>query len=350
MGKKPTYEELEQRIKELEKINNEFSQKEAFFREFFEDDLTGDFITDSEGLIIQCNPAFLKIFGFNSLSKILNHNIVELYPDPSERTLILELLGKNRKIENYECIRKKQDGSLINVNENIIATFNDDGNITNIKGYIYDITERILAEKALRDREKDLNASQKIAHLGSWHLDLATNQVEWTEELYYMYGFDPTLPPPPYTEHMKLFTPESWEKLSAALARTIEKGIPYELELETVKENGTHGWMWVHGEREYDSARNTIGLWGAAQDITERIQAEKEKEKLIVELEEALKNVKQLSGLFPICSHCKKIRDDKGYWNQIESYIHKHSNADFSHSICPDCAKKYYPDLGIYDD
>ena len=152
-----------------------------------------------------------------------------------------------------------------------------------------DITERKKVEEALRQSEKDLKASQRIAHLGSWHLDLATNQVEWTEELCNMYGFDPTLPPPPYTEHMKLFTSESWEKLSTALARTRETGIPYELELETVREDGTKGWMWVRGERENDSAGNTIGLWGAAQDITERKRAEKEKEDLEGKLRQALK-------------------------------------------------------------
>ncbi len=77
---------------------------------------------------------------------------------------------------------------------------------------------------------------------------------------------------------------------------------------------------------------------------------EKEREKLIKELQDALAKVKKLSGFLPICSSCKKIRDDKGYWNQIESYIHKHSEAEISHSICPECAKKLYPDLEIYDD
>lgn len=62
------------------------------------------------------------------------------------------------------------------------------------------------------------------------------------------------------------------------------------------------------------------------------------------ELEEALGKVKQLSGLLPICASCKKIRDDKGYWNQIESYIKEHSEAEFSHGICPECLKKLYPD------
>jgi len=71
----------------------------------------------------------------------------------------------------------------------------------------------------------------------------------------------------------------------------------------------------------------------------------KEKEKLIGELQQALAKVKTLSGLLPICSSCKKIRDDKGYWNQIETYIRERSEADFTHGICPSCAKMLYPGL-----
>lgn len=69
--------------------------------------------------------------------------------------------------------------------------------------------------------------------------------------------------------------------------------------------------------------------------------------KTVAELQDALANVNQLSGLLPICASCKKIRDDKGYWTQIESYIRDHSEAEFSHGICPDCAKKMYRDLSI---
>lgn len=78
------------------------------------------------------------------------------------------------------------------------------------------------------------------------------------------------------------------------------------------------------------------------KESEQRIRKEKEK------LEEALAKVKKLSGLLPICSHCMKIRDDKGYWQQIESYIQDHSDAEFSHSICQGCAEKHYPDLDIY--
>jgi len=73
--------------------------------------------------------------------------------------------------------------------------------------------------------------------------------------------------------------------------------------------------------------------------------AAKERERLIADLEKALNEVKRLSGLLPICASCKKIRDDNGAWQQIEEYIHAHSEADFSHTICPDCAKALYPEL-----
>ena len=85
-----------------------------------------------------------------------------------------------------------------------------------------------------------------------------------------------------------------------------------------------------------------IGLfWGKIK------QADKDKSKVIMELEEALIKVKALSGLLPICAECKKIRDDQGYWNQIEAYLREHSEAEFSHSICPECVGKLYPEYSL---
>jgi len=74
-------------------------------------------------------------------------------------------------------------------------------------------------------------------------------------------------------------------------------------------------------------------------------QQNKEKDELISKLQDALNNVKKLSGLLPICSSCKKIRNDNGYWKQIEGYIAEHSEAVFTHGICPDCMKRLYPNL-----
>lgn len=93
------------------------------------------------------------------------------------------------------------------------------------------------------------------------------------------------------------------------------------------------------------SAGELAGRMASFIDITKRKEVEADREKLISKLQEALKKIKTLRGIIPICAACKKIRDDKGYWNQIESYIKDHSDADFSHGICPECAEKLYPDF-----
>ncbi|HKJ63896.1 MAG TPA: PAS domain-containing protein [Desulfopila sp.] len=91
-----------------------------------------------------------------------------------------------------------------------------------------------------------------------------------------------------------------------------------------------------------------LGSVHVARDISEEKKAREQREQLIRKLEDSLGKVKLLSGLIPICASCKKIRDEKGYWQQVESYIHDHSEAEFSHGICPECGKKLYPDL--FDD
>ena len=87
--------------------------------------------------------------------------------------------------------------------------------------------------------------------------------------------------------------------------------------------------------------KNNMALAG---EVGERKRIEKEKSELIQELQDALDQVKKLSGFLPICSSCKKIRDDQGYWHQVEKYVRDHSEAEFSHSICPDCMKTLYPE------
>lgn len=85
----------------------------------------------------------------------------------------------------------------------------------------------------------------------------------------------------------------------------------------------------------------------AQQEIERRKKLEKEKEGLIAELKQALTEIKTLRGFLPICAHCKKIRDDDGYWQQLEKYIQNHSDARFSHGICPDCIATHYPELAL---
>ena len=85
------------------------------------------------------------------------------------------------------------------------------------------------------------------------------------------------------------------------------------------------------------------------KQIAERLQVENEKEKLINELKQALENVEQLKGFLPICASCRKIRDDQGYWNQLEAYLGEHADLKFSHSICPECTKILYPNMKLSD-
>ncbi|MFH1983342.1 MAG: PAS domain-containing protein [Pseudomonadota bacterium] len=126
-----------------------------------------------------------------------------------------------------------------------------------------------------------------------------------------------------------------------------ETGEPQACELRMVQQDGTFFWVHLAATAAQEADGESI-CRVVMSDITDRKRSEKERELLISELTDAMRQVKKLSGLLPICSYCKKIRDDQGYWNQIESYIHEHSEAEFSHSVCQECAKKHYPDMDIY--
>ena len=104
-------------------------------------------------------------------------------------------------------------------------------------------------------------------------------------------------------------------------------------------------WLKDQAEIErYPEDQASISL-GCLTVVTKEMEAAEERERLVLALQDALSKVKQLSGLLPICASCKKIRDDQGYWNQIEEYIRNHSEADFSHGLCPPCLEKLYPDF-----
>jgi PAS domain S-box-containing protein len=114
----------------------------------------------------------------------------------------------------------------------------------------------------------------------------------------------------------------------------------YELELE--HKDGRRLPILISGSPRFDADTGCFaGTMSVLTDISERVQAEELKEKLITELEEVLSQVKQLQGFLPMCSYCKKIRDDQNYWQQVETYIEEHSEALFTHGICPDCYQEH---------
>ena len=115
-----------------------------------------------------------------------------------------------------------------------------------------------------------LEEAQRIAHVGSWQMDVTGQQVVWSDELYRIHGLPPGSAVPVFTEAAKLLTAESWERVSAAVARALESGTPYQLELETVKPDGSHGWVLAHGEPVRDASGAMRALRGTATDVTER--------------------------------------------------------------------------------
>ncbi len=91
-------------------------------------------------------------------------------------------------------------------------------------------------------------------------------------------------------------------------------------------------------------------LLARVESVARIIRAERERDRLITQLQQALETIKTLSGMLPICASCKKIRNDTGYWEEVESYVKRHSDAEFTHGICPVCARKLYGDLYDEDD
>jgi len=142
---------------------------------------------------------------------------------------------------------------------------------------------------------------------------------------------------------INLVHPEDLEMFVEKVMISAKNLTPYHEIFRCVKGETT---VWVECRTTPTPMSDGSILWdGFFLDITERKQAEEERERLISELKDALSEVKTLKGFIPICASCKKIRDDEGYWQQIERYIQSNSEAEFSHSICPDCAKTLYPEL-----
>lgn len=122
----------------------------------------------------------------------------------------------------------------------------------------------------------------------------------------------------------------------------------YEFEVKS-KTSGGNRYVIFHKATFEKPNGQVAGLIGAILDITERKKAVSQKEKLIIELQNALDEVNVLSGFLPICASCKKIRDDKGYWTQVEAYIEAHSTAQFSHAMCEECCEKLYGGQDWYE-
>jgi len=143
-------------------------------------------------------------------------------------------------------------------------------------GMAQDVTERKLAEQALRESEADLHEAQRLANMGSWQWDVQTDTVTWSEQLYRIAGIDPSLPAVSSKDHATLYTPESWLRLRRAMEEALRSGAPYELDLEMNRSDGTTKWIIAKGEVRRDGAGHIVKLRGTVDDFTDRKKAQEE--------------------------------------------------------------------------
>ena len=232
-----------------------------------------EMIVDEEGKpvdykFLKVNDRYEKLTGLKK-EDLIGKTVLEVMPETEkywiETFYTVAQTGNPIQYENYSKSLDKYFGvSVYSPQKGQFAVLVDD------------ITERKKLEEKQNEREKDLLTSQKIAHLGTWRLNIETNVVTWSDELRNIYGLAENEMAPLYPDHHKYFEKSSWDKLDSALTLAGSKGIPYELELQTIKQDGSKGWMWVKGEAERDRKGDIIAISGAAQDITQRKLLEQE--------------------------------------------------------------------------
>ena len=306
---------------------------------------------DPAGYIVNINPFMEELSGYR-LDEVKGKEWFSTFNPERDRDnirkLFLKAVSGIRTEGNVNPIVLK-DGSERHIEWHDRTLKDKKGEILGLLVVGHDVTEQMRAEKALRDKETFLNTLINAIAVPVFFKDRAGRYLGFNKAFETFFGktrgqligksvFE--ISPPELAEiyrakDNKLFEGEE----------TVQR---YQTQLKNA-----HGVLSdvIFNKAVFTDAKGVvIGLIGVVEDITEQNKANREKDKLILNLQEALQNVKQLSGLLPICSHCKKVRDDKGYWEQIETYIHNHSEAEFSHSICEECAKKYYPDMDLYDD
>jgi len=222
----------------------------------------------------------------------------------------------------------------------------------------HEIEERSQVEQALADSERRLTDIIDFLPDPTWVIDMQGRVIAWNRALERITGIgkqamigkgDHAYAVPFYGERrpmlidLALKRDDHWEKSYLHLEANNGVLIASESFHPAMGRGGRY--YASTASRLYDAQGHVVGAIESTRDISAAKRSAQERERLIADLQDAVRKVRTLTGLLPICSSCKKIRDDKGYWNQIESYIRAHSNAEFSHSICPECSRKLYPEL-----
>jgi PAS domain S-box-containing protein len=268
------------RIKELK-------ESESALREIYEGEarfqLAADFasmmiwMSGTDKLFTYFNEPWLDFTGRSMEQERGNGWTHGVHPDDLRRCLDTHKQAFDRHEEfKIEYRLRRYDGEYRWIYEQGVPRFNADHTFGGYIGSCVEMTGVKRMEEALRQKELDLIESQRLAGVGSWQWHIGSDTVTWSEELYRIAGRDPTLRAPNYKEHSRMFTVESWGKLSRAVEEAWRAGTPYELDLEMVRPDGTTRWVRSRGEAQRDNTGRIVRLRGTAQDITDRKQTEKE--------------------------------------------------------------------------
>jgi PAS domain S-box-containing protein len=363
MAEKPTYEELKKRVQELEQLESKSKGVKEELRESHQI-ITGIidaipvrvFWKDKNLVYLGCNTIFAHDAGFADPKDLIGKDDYQMvWRDQAEL-----YRGDDRQVIHngnpkllIEEPQTTPEGNTITLLTSKVPLRSSTGEISGVLGTYMDISDRKQAEETLREAEemyRTLFESSRDAIMTlappTWFFtsgNPATMELFRAKDETEFISFGPWQLSPERQPDGK----PSEEKAKEMI--------------ETAMRNGSHFFKWTHCHSDGTpfpaevlltrvEQRAQVFLQATVRNITERKQAEEEREILISKLQKTLSEVKTLRGFLPICSHCKKIRDDKGYWNKIESYIHKHSVAKFSHGICPECEKKHFPEYADDDE
>lgn len=389
MPEEPTYKELEQQVKslqsevldlreiaaksddisEIEKTEMELRESEAYNKVLFQDSQTPLVVMDSAtGRFTDCNQAAVSIYAYNSREDVIGKYPLDVsaphqYDGTSSKEAAQYHIKRavNFGAHRFEWRHQRPDGSQWDAEVYLMAfTFKKR---QMLQFSLQDITERKLTERALTDSKKELVDIIDFLPDPTWVIDSEGKILFWNkavedytgikkEDMIGKGDYEHAIPfygeRRPTLANLILKRDEKWEKsyLKIKLKESTNKIEVGESYHPILGESGRY--LSATASKIYDSEGNVIGAIQSIRDITNQKNAEQEKNRLISELKRAINEVNTLSGMLPICTSCKKVRDDKGYWNQIEAYLQKHSEAQFSHGICPECADTLYGDQDWY--
>ncbi len=232
---------------------------------------------DREERITYCNEYLLRLTGWR-YEEVIGRNWAEIFLPPEiveeKKKFFAELLLNSPEARHHESeiLTRSREHRLVRWNNMLLRS--EDGNVIGTASIGEDITHRRLAELERQHREAELAESQRISRIGSWEWNLATSAILWSEGLNLVLARDIGSPAPMFDDLQQFYTPESWQRLSAAIARTIDTGAPYDLELEMINANGAACWTSTHGEAVLGTDGAMVMLRGTVQDISERKKSE----------------------------------------------------------------------------